>query len=797
MLKHYLKTSIIQFKRHLSFSLINLFGLATAMAVCLMIFLYVFREMSFDQFHENAEDIYRVSFHLDMQGELLDESVSSHAMGPDIKHEFPEILEFTRLTNWYEPVTIWQDDNRHMNIEFGMYAETSFFDVFSFKLLRGNPNTALEDPFSLVLSETLAGELFPGSDPMGQVLRLGNRQQPYRVTGIIEDCPSNTHIRYNLLRSYPSLLETSSSNYYEWDASIDAMTYVKLAPGSDVALLTEKTKPLTHEKVNYKFEGMGVHLTLGYFPITDIRLRSPFSSEMVETGTLSKVWILSVVALFVLFIAGFNYVNLTIAKSGKRAREVGLRKVMGAHKTGLTRQFYMETLLITGISFALGLLLVEFSLPIFNHTLDTQLSLMDTPWWSWLLILFIFVGIFGLLAGLYPAWFMASFQPVKILKGEFWSKPGKLQPRNLLLLIQFVVSMALIVCTLVVTLQIRHLHDRELGFKSKGLVVVATDRHEDALLFMHAMEAYPWVETQAVGSSFPGGQVYMEGVEVQDMEPGIMTYRIWVDHDYKHAMGLQLDKGQWFAGDGEFEIPHIIVNQAFVRKTGWVDPIGKTIGRGGSEYRVIGVLQDFHFQSLHHEIEPLMLNILIERPGYQERAWWVVSNYTDINESEVVLALGEVWQNLFPAKSMNYHFLSEHLESQYANERSFGRLFMAFTILAIIIAMLGVLGLSSFTAQQKQKETGIRKVLGASVFSILSEMATRFVTWVFIAALIALPLAYWYMEKWLAGFAYAIDFPFWALIAALVSMLLLAMAIVLVQSYRTASANPIEALAYE
>ncbi len=797
MLLHYLKTSITQFKRHFSFSFINLFGLATAMAVCLMIFLYVLEEASFDRFHKDAQDIYRISFHLNMQGELMDESVSSYAMGADILNEFPEVIEMTRLSHWYEPVVIWQEDGRHMSVEFGLYAESTFFDLFAFKLLRGNPKTALEDPFSLVLSESLANELFPQSDPMGEVLRLGNRQEPYRVTGIIEDCPTNSHIRYKLLRSYTSLLETSSANFYEWDANINAMTYVRLAPGSDVEQLKEKTKPLTFEKVNYKFEGMGVHLTIGYFPITDIRLRSPFSAEMVETGTLSKVWILSAVALFVLFIAGFNYVNLTIAKSGKRAKEVGMRKVLGANKRSLSRQFYTETLLMTGISFIVGLLLTEFSLPLFNHVLGTQLSLLDTPWWSWIMVLFIFVGVFGLLAGLYPALFMAAFQPVKILKGEFWTKPGRFQPRNLLLLIQFVVSMALIVCTLVVTLQNRHLYTRNLGFNSQGLVVIQTDNLDDATLLSNTFEAYPWVGTMATGSSFPGGQTYMEGVEIQGMEPGIMTSRIWVDYNYKDALGLQMADGQWFSGDGEFEAQNVMVNQAFVRKTNWDDPIGKTIGRGGQEFRVAGVLEDFNYQSLHHEIEPLMLNILASRPNYIDRSYWLVVQYSEIVESEVIRVLGDEWNQLFPSKALAYHFLSQHLEMQYENERSFGRLFMGFTILAIIIAMLGVLGLSSFIAQQKQKETGIRRVLGASVYSILSEMSTTFVKWVFAAAVIALPLAYWYMEKWLAGFAYAIDFPFWTLIAALGGMLILAMAIVIIQSYRTANINPVESLTYE
>lgn len=796
MLLHYLKTSYVHFKRNLSFSIINMFGLATAMAVCLMIFLFVAHELSFDRFHPRASDTYRIGIRINIQGDVRTEAISSHAKGPDLLERLPEVIAMTRLSHWHAPVHVWRDDS-YIRVENGMYAESSFFEVFSFDLLRGNPGKALEEPFSVVLTETLAKELFPGQDPMGKMLRLDDQQQLYAVTGIAGDSPPNSHLQFDMLRSYPSLREISSSNYYDWDANLSAFTYVVVEEGTDMESLKAKTRELTDERLNYRFEGMGVYFELDYYPIGDIRLRSSFGNEMVETATLGKVRIFTMVALFVLFIAGFNYVNLTIAKSGKRAREVGMRKVLGAGKSGLKKQFTIETLFITGLSFVLGLIIAETGLPAFNNLLGSSLSLTAAPWWTLFAAFFLFCGVFGTMAGLYPAWYMASFQPVKILKGEFWSRPGRFQPRNLLLLIQFLVSIALIVCTLVILIQIRHLRRSDLGFNSNNLLTVSTANMEDARLFSQAMEAWPWTTAVTISSSFPGGSTYTEGIEAEDAGPGIMAQRLWSDQRYLGAMEVELEQGRWFESDDGLDRGHVLINQAFARKAGWAEPLGKTIGREGETYRVIGVVRDFHLQSLHNEVEPLTINAMHSRPQYIQAPWWVTLRHENVSSTEVLRAVSNAWQQHFPEQVLSYYFISEVMETQYGNERSFGHLFLAFTLLAIVIAMLGVMGLSSYAAQQRQKETGIRKVLGASVFSVLFRMSSDFVRWLLLAALIALPLAYWYMDNWLQGYAYSVDFPYWTMLAATAGMMIISLAIVATQSLRSALANPVESLKYE
>ena len=796
MVTHNLKTAYKHFRTNWFFSFINLFGLATAMAVCLVIFLFVADELRFDRFHEDAKNIYRVSIEIDMQGDIRQEAVSSYPMGADLLDYFPEVTGMTRLSHWYAPVMVWQDD-KHSSISHALYAESSFFDVFSFDLTQGNPATALEEPFSVVLTQDLAEELFPGEEAMGQTLRLDNEERHYAVTGIIENCPPNSHIRYNMLRSYPSLLETSSSNFDEWDASIGIMTYLVVQEGTDMALLKEKTRELTYEKVNYKFEGMGVTLSLDYFPVTDIRMQSQFSNEMTETGTRTKVWLFSVVAVFVLFIAGFNYVNLTIAKSGKRAKEVGIRKVLGAHKTTLNKQFFTETLCMTFLSFLAGLLLAELLLPSFNQLLNTSLSLGAAPWWTWPAIFTLFVVVFGTLAALYPAWFMSAFQPAKILKGEFWNKPGRFQPRNLLLVFQFMVSIGLIVSSLVIYIQIRHMQSMDLGFAPENLVAVGTDNLSDAELFRNTLSDYPWTVSQSIGSSFPGGPFHMEGIAPEDVSPGIMAQRFWADQELLSTMDFNLLDGRFFTRADGMETENVLVNQALVRKSGWTDPLGKIIDRNEVLYTVIGVVEDFHLQSLHHEVEPLMINAIHSRHNYADQTWYLLIRYDNADSGEVLRQIRQNWENQFPATTLNYYFISDLLGEQYQDERNFGWLFTGFTLLAIIIAMLGVTGLSSFIIQQKQKETSIRKVLGASVTSILLQLSGGFIKWVGVAALVALPLAYWYMNNWLAGFPYAIAFPYWTLAAALGGMMLVAFAIVGMQAYKASRVNPAEVLQSE
>ncbi len=794
MIQHFIKTSIKQFRRHPSFGMINLLGLATAMAVCLMILLYVYRELSFDRFHEQAGNIYRVNIHVDIQGDMMEEPLTSASIGPDLVESIPEVLQMVRLQGPHG-VDLWQDD-RYTSISRSFYADSTFFQVFSFRLLHGDPSSALSAPYSLVITESMAEKLFPDQDPMGQLVRIDEDQRKYLVTGIAEDPPANNHLPFDILRSFSTYLETTRTNVHRWDSSISNFTYVVLAEDADMEALMEKTGELADEKVNYQFEGLNVHFALQYYPLTQIRLHSTFSHEVTETGTLWKVWLFSLVALFVLFIAGFNFVNLCIAQSGKRAREIGMRKVLGANKLSLRRQFFLETILITGISFLASLVLVEAFLPLFNQMLGTGLKLFALPLWAFLAAVALLVFFFGLLASIYPAWYMSSFQPVSILKGHFWQRPGGFQPRNLLLVLQFTISMALIVCTLVILLQNRHMQTRELGFQMDGLISIHCWSFEDAELLRQRMAEYPWVTAQTLSYNQAVGHAYMEGVSIEGMEPGFMSHRQWADRHYFQTLGVELKEGRPFEREDGLEEHNIVVNESFVRRAGWTEPLGQTAEREGIDFRVIGVVRDYHFRSLHHEVEPLMVNVSGIRDNYHVR-WFLTLRTEGVSHADALLALQDEWSVLFPASTMQHYIPSNYMSAEYDTERSFGKLFLTFTLLAIVIAMLGVLGLSSFAARQQQKETGIRKVLGASSRSILLKMSAGFLRWVALAAVLALPLAWWYMDRWLSGFAYAIEFPYWTMGVSLAGMLLVAMTVVASQSIRAVKRNPAEVLATE
>lgn len=757
------------------------------MAVGIMIFIFVHRELSFDRFHQQAKNIYRVNLKIDIQGEIQNSPNTSAAMGPDLMNYFAEITDFTRLSN-HQKVSVLKDDQQVV-VKQTLFADSNFFAVFDFEMISGNPQTALTEPYTVVLTKKLASKLFDEENPIGQLIQLDDNKNLYKVTAIAADCPPNSHIQFEMLKSYATQMKGEDG----WDSNFNLYTYLVLAEGTDVESLVKKTEELAYEKVNYKFEGMGINLQLSYFPLTSIRLHSLLNYEMTETNTMNKVLLFSLVGLFIMFIAGFNYVNLTIARSGKRAREIGMRKILGANRLILNKQFYIETTLLMVASFVVSLLMAELLLPLFNRLLNISLMLHEVPWWVFLISILLFILFFSLLAGAYPVWFMGSFQPVKILKGEFWKKPGKFQPRNLLLLLQFIISIGLIISTLVIFMQIRYFQTKDKGFNPHNLIAIQLENPDDAFLFRDAMEAYPWTIEQTIASAFPGSPTYMEGTIPENKGGFIMAHRLWADQHYFSSLQIGLQQGRLFTGNDGLERENVLINNALLQQTGWIDPLGKTIECNGANYVVVGILEDYNIKSLHHKVEPLMVTVL----GDYQKTCWLLIRYHSPKTAEMLLTIQDEWGNHFPGNTFRYHFINDLLQNEYATDRSFGRLFLALTILAIIIAMLGILGLSSFAAQQRKKEFGIRKVLGASATSMLTSLLIDFLKWIVLATFVALPLTYWLMQGWLSKFAYSIDFPWWTTAVALCCMILILIVIILVQTINVSRTNPVQALKAE
>jgi len=795
MLKHYIKTAYRQYKNNMSFSLINVIGLAAAMAVCLIIFLFASHELSFDRFHEKSTSIYRINNEIITPGQVINAPLTSAPIGPDLTEQLPEILSSTRIQTGGD-ISIFKDEE-YYKFSNPLIADENFLKMFSFKLLEGNPATAFSEPRSVVINKETANTLFPGGEsPVGKTIRL-NDQDGWLITGVIENCPKNSHIQYDILTSFATL-EAIGQNVYEWDAYISFNTYVELVDGTDIKALDEKTKKIAREKVNERFEQFGAKMTLSYVPITDIRLHSELNYEMIETGTISKVRWFLLIALFILFIAGFNYVNLTIASSNKRAKETGLRKVVGADKPMIRKQFFLETIIITGISFLISLLIAELLMPQFNTLLAINLSFATTPLWVYGIAFMIFVIFFGFAAGVYPAFYMAKFQPALILKGNTWVKPGSFSLRKILLAMQFVVSVGLIICTLVVYLQLNFFRTQDYGFDHDNLLAMRVGgqtNDKDSELLMQRLASYPWVESISRCSSFPGIMEYQEGFEFEDSQNPMIVHHMQADRYYFETLKASVVDGRFFNAEDGTELESAVINQELARRVGWTDPVGKILTRNERNYRVIGVAKDYHFESFHNPVAPLVITALGHRLPYT--GFWVLIRHDQNASAEVIPTIEKEWQSLFPDRAIHYGFISQIMGDYYEVENNFGKLFMIFSSLAIIIAMLGVLGLSALSARQRMKEIAVRKVLGASDHGIVKKFSYEYLALILIAAFIAIPFSYYLMDKWLAGFSYSISFPYWTFAAGLIITVAICLLIVTIQSLKAISKNPVETLKVE
>ncbi len=794
MYKHYIKTFYQQVKNNRSLFFINIFGLAIAMAVCFVIFLYAYNEFSFDAFHKKSDNLYRINLEMEDQGRIFSVPATSAPIGPDLKEEIPEVKSYTRIAPGPN-VSILKGEE-HFNFSNNFAVENNFFDFFSFELIKGNPATVFKEPYSIVLSKKVAEILFPGNtNPVGKTLKINDRDG-WKVTGIVESCPPNTHLRYDVLTSYATI-ESTRHALTHWAENISVFTYVELTDGFDKKSLDTKTKEVTWEKANKVLEPMGAKMTLNYFPITDIRLRSDLKHEFIETGTIAKVRWFLLIAIFILFIAGFNYVNLTIASSSKRAKETGLRKVIGADKRLIRKQIFTETLLLTALSFFIALLIAELILPQFNLLLGTELTLITTPWWIFGLSFFVFVIFFGTAASIYPAVYMAKFQPVDILKGNIWIRPGSFSLRKFLLTFQFVVSVGLIICTLVVYLQLNFFRTHDYGFDFNNLIAVKVSNTYDrnAELLKQQLSNYPWVESISTASAFPGMMVSQEGFILEGSDNVQLAHYLQADRNFFETLKASIDQGRFFQREDGVELEHVVVNQELVSLAGWNNPIGKIIDRGYRKYKVVGVAKDFHFESFHNPVAPLIITSIGHQLSYQPH--WVMLRYKPEAASEVLPAIHEEWEKLLPDKTIHYEYVNQVMGEYYETENNFGMLFLIFTILAIIIAMLGVLGLSALSARQRMKEIAIRKVLGASIQGLIRKFSVEYLILVFIAAVIAIPFAYYLMDEWLAGFVYSISFPYWTLIASIIIVGAVCMLIASMQSLKATNQNPVNTLKVE
>jgi len=803
MLANYFKIALRNLRRNRVFSAINILGLAIGLAACLLIAAYVRDETHYDRFPQRAADIYRVN--LGVSGTTQnDYPMVDVAVGPGMAAAFPEIEACTRLTRVGEVFA--QYGTRQFKETKAVFVDSNFFSIFTQDFLEGDIHTALTRTNSLVVTKAFATKYFGDEPALGKIIQLQN-YGPCKITGVIYGIPEESHFHFDVFISFNTL----HFKEYTW-SNVGYYTYVLLRPHTDPKKLQAQFPRLVAKyAVPEIARDMGVPLAeaskavnsfvFSLTPLSAIHLHSDTKYELEANGNSRYILIFSALAVFILLLACANFTNLSTAGAAGRGREIGIRKVMGSLKTQLRAQFLVESILLTAFSMLLAFLLVFLLLPLFNEVAGKHLSFISFLSLPALLAAAGLTILVGALAGIYPAFFLSAFNPIKVLKGAGVLTNRKSMLRSGLVVFQFVVSIALIVATLVVYRQLRYMQDKRLGYDKDQVLYI-----QDANLLGDNQEAFRQqllLDKRVTNASLSWcvpGTGSMNGTEIyprrDDAANGggeIHTNIYQIDYDYVPTLGLQMVKGRNFARGFPTDSTGVLINETAVNDLGWAhtDPIGKIIVRSGrTEYHVVGVVRDFHYVSVKERIAPLMLLLGRNHGGILVK----------VNTADVAGFLSDTkkaWASFSPAGPFSYYFLDDHFATMYAAEQRTGRLFSAFTVIAILIAGLGLFGLAAYMVQQRTREIGIRKVLGASVSSVLVLVSKEFLVLVGFAFLIAIPLTWWGMQQWLQEFAYRTTLAWWIFPIAGIAALILAMITISTQAARAATANPIDSLRNE
>jgi len=806
MLKNYLKIALRNLLKYKGYSLINIFGLAVGMASCILILLYVHDELSYDQHHEKADQIYRVTrewFNSDGSPNLHLGHVAP-PIGPLLKNDFPDILQMARISSGGNPLLRYQD-NVFQEERF-YFADPNIFEIFTLPLLKGDPKTALADPNSIVLTPAMAKKYFSDADPLGKVLNIDN-QADLKVTGVMSEIPASSHFHFDFLGSMKLLEQIFGAQEFKNWGSNNYATYL-LFPKDYATENFTKAVPAFIGRHHPEGEKAIPNTTLHLQRLLDIHLRSQLDSELEANGNIVYVYIFSAIAFFLLLIACINFMNLATARSANRAREVGLRKVVGAERQQLIKQFLGETIVLAFIALFLAVVFVELALPKFNAFAGKELALRSQS------ALFIFgsllgVALFvGVVAGSYPAFFLSNFQPAAVLKGQ---KIGstKSRFRSTLVVFQFAISIILIVGMGVVYNQLEYCRTKNLGLNKEQIVVLPVNsgaeiarRYPD---MRNQLLQHPTIAGVAASKRVPSGRLLdssggklIDGEKSTPLEFRIANIR--VDHNFIPIYGMQMAAGRNFSTAFPTDSTEaFILNETAVKKIGWALPeaaVDKPFEYGNRKGRIIGVVKDFNYESLHQPITPIVMFIA---PQNFNSISVKIRADRPADIAATLEFLKQKWQEYRPNFPFQYSFIDERYEQLYQSEHRLGQIFGTFSLLAVFIACLGLFGLASYTAEQRTKEIGIRKVLGASVGNIVLLLSKEFTRLVIVATLVSWPIAYYAMNRWLQEFAYRINLHQQGGTFLLAAVLALAIALITVsfQAIKAAVSNPVKALRYE
>jgi putative ABC transport system permease protein len=794
MIKNIFKVAFRNLWKHRVFSLINILGLTVGMTACFLIYLYVKFELSYDSFHTKADRTYRAVADIKTPTEVINAGGPAWAVAPNAKEEFPEIEQFVRIAGGDN--VLFRKGDIKFEEENSMWADSSFFKVFDFKLIKGDPATALRDPFSIVFTESAAKKYFGKEDPVGQTLLITGDAHPAKVTGIMEDIPENSQIKGDVVLSMSTITREWNKNLDQQWGNYGSQAFFLLKPNTNFKTLEKKFPAFLEKRNGKEMKESQMYASIFLEPLKDVYLYTTRNGS--KTGNINNVYIFSIVAVFILVIACINFVNLTTARSVERAKEVGVRKVVGALKGQLARQFISESVILCLIAFVLTLGLAALLLPLFNNLSGKIISTGIFSNVSYIVTLFIAAIAIGLLAGLYPALVLSSFKPISVLKGRFSTGTKGIMLRKGLVIAQFTISIALIISTIIVYNQMNYMRNQELGFSKDQVMVVNTNNDPGKSSFNQAVKDIPGIRSTAMSSSVPGGGNPGAYSEIENKNGDLQIANLdlyFVDFDYIPHYKIKMLAGRAFSKDFLTDTTQaMVLNEAAIKMFGYSSPeqaIGRRFKQWGREGKIIGVMKDFHFRSLQQPIKPLSMRI---EPGG--------SNLLSIsvpaaNVPATVAAIESKWKQYIPNRPFSYFFLDEFFDKQYRTEERFGKLFLNFAVLAIFISCLGLLGLASYSTIQRTREIGIRKVMGASVSSIVNLLSKEFLVLVLISFIVAAPLSWYFMHKWLQDFAYRTNIAWWVFAIAGSLAIMIAIVTISFQAIKAAIANPVKSLRTE
>ncbi|MBC9933683.1 ABC transporter permease [Chitinophaga qingshengii] len=799
MFRNYFKIALRHLRRHKILTAINICGLAVGMACCILIVLYVRDELSFDRFHRQAANIYRLTKteSNNANGTMNHDPAIQFPVGPALKKEVAGIKDAVRI---YIPgTTLFTYGEKKILELYNGYADASFFQMFSYPLLEGNPATVLKDPYTVVLSASAAKRYFGDQSPVGKVLKIANAYAS-TVTGVMKDMPSNTDLRMDIIQSFPTLLDRNPSWDKLWYMFTNNVTYVQLADGTDSRKLEPALKEFVQQHIGSVLQKYDVQFSLQLQPLSHVHLRPNGDEGEIDNTVSIKIYI--AIAAFIILIACINFMNLTTARANERAREVGLRKTLGAERKSLILQFLSESFLITFFSLITALILVMAFMPVFNQMTGKELRLFasgDSFVYGGLLIL---ATVVGLLAGSYPALYLSGLMPVKVLKGRLMTAGAKSFIRRGLVVFQFATAVVLIIATVVVYTQLRFWQQKSLGFDKEHLVSVYLDGLDGLSqmnLFKAAVQDLPGVRQSSLNDFSVGVgiqracPVAREGASDKE---AFVTSTIAGDEALLKTTGIKLIAGRDFnPAMATDSTDAFIINKAAAKRLGWTDPIGKRIewrpGNFVKHGTIIGVTEDFNFRSLHYQVDPVIYQV---RP---QDAEILTVRLARGNHLAQLAGIEKIWNKLAPDNPFNFSFVENDLQKQYASEQTMGRIFGLFAGLAVFIACMGLLGLSMLIARQRTREIGIRKVLGASVVHVSALLSGDFLKQVLGGIVIGVPVAWYCMEQWLHRFAFRIHLYWWMFALTALIVLLIALFTVSIQSIKAALMNPVKSLRTE